>query len=535
MGILSVLIFLPLLSLVFILFSKETKTKWYSIFNLSIAVIQLAISLFLFIEYYYSGLSSNPFFLKESTEWINFSLGSFGQIKIDYFVALDGLSLSMILLTSIVLLVTSLSSWNINKSRKAYFALFQILNLAIFGVFLSLDFFLFYVFFELMLLPLFFLIGIWGGERREFASLKFFIYTLIGSVLMLVVMVALYFSTVDPITHIHSFNILNMSNTGFISSDSIFSLNNSSTLIWGFSARNWGFFLLFIAFAIKIPIIPFHTWLPDAHVEASTPVSIILAALLLKVGTYGLIRICYGIFPDVAIHYAYIIGILGMIAIVYGGLTALAQKDLKRMIAFSSISQMGFVVLGISSLSAEGFSGAAFQMFSHGILSTALFFIVGIIYDRTNSRTISDFHGLIHIQPMFAGLSGLIFFASLGMPGFSTFIGEFFTLLGAFNADKVLGYYPKFIVVFSAFGILISAGYFLWAFQRMFFGDLILKVDDWKNSMTDLSLKEKMILASLGGISLTIGVFPSLLFNILDPSLNAIVTNIFKFGLKINF
>ena len=305
--------------------------------------------------------------------------------------------------------------------------------MSVMGVFVAMDFFLFYIFYELMLLPLYFLIRIWGGSNREYASIKFFLYTLFGSVFILLVMLGLCFSVTSPVDGSHSFNMLHMMDAKNYVRDSFLGPYSEYASIFGYSSRFLAFIVLFVGFAIKVPIVPFHTWLPDAHVEAPTPVSIILAGILLKVGGYAIIRICYGIFPDAAIHFSYYIALLGTISIIYGALNALAADDLKRMIAYSSVSHMGFVLIGVASLTSEGMNGAIYQLFSHGILSAMLFYLVGILYNRVHDREIANFRGLSQQIPKYTVFVIIAFFASLGLPGFSGFIAEVFTLLGAFT------------------------------------------------------------------------------------------------------
>src|SRR5476651_1003174 len=473
MNILTLLIFIPVL---FALLIWAMPSAWRGSFKflaLAATLIQLGLAIWIYFHFKtgagFGGISQeSQYQFVQKLPWINLSLGAGSKMQIEYFVGVDGISIAMIIMTSLVMAVAALSSWEIKSNLKGFFILFLILDMAVIGVFCSLDFFLFYLFYELMLLPLYFLIGMWGGVRREYAAIKFFLYTLFGSVFMLLVMVGLYFSVKDPATGYHTFNIIQMMNPANYDSTSVFAVLGHKTIL-GMPARTVGFVVLFIAFAIKVPVVPLHTWLPDAHVEAPTPVSIILAGVLLKVGGYGIIRVCLGIFPEVASSGAFWLGLLGVISIIYGALNALAQRDLKRMIAYSSISHMGFVLLGIASLTPEGLSGAMMQMVSHGFLSSMLFFLAGVIYNRVHDRGINHFRGLASIMPRYTAFVMIAFFASLGLPGFSAFIGEAFSLVGAFKSNSINGELPYWMAALASLGILLGASYFLWTLQRMFF------------------------------------------------------------------
>jgi NADH-quinone oxidoreductase subunit M len=524
MNILTLLIFSPLLFGLIILLLPATFRNIFRFLTLLATLVQLGISIWLYLNFKtgtaFGGINHEAQYqFIEKLHWIGLNLGGMGRMQIDYFVGVDGISILLLLMSSVVMVIAAISSWEINKNHKGYFALFLLLDIAITGVFCSLDFFLFYVFYELMLLPLYFLIGIWGGVRREYAAIKFFLYTLFGSVFMLLVMVGLYFSVKDPATGNHTFNIIAMMDPANYDAGSIFNVL-SHRMLFGLPARTVGFIVLFVAFAIKVPVVPLHTWLPDAHVEAPTAISIILAGVLLKVGGYGIIRICLGVFPEVAVSGAFWLGLLGVISIIYGALNALAQRDLKRLIAFSSISHMGFVLLGIASFTAEGISGSVMQMVSHGFLSTMLFYLVGVIYVRVHDRDIYSFRGLATLLPKYTVFIMVAFFASLGLPGFSAFIGEAFTLVGAFNSTTI----PVWMAVCGSAGILLSAGYFLWTLQRMFFGPVRLKGGDiWTLALTDLGKREVLVLVPLTLLTLSLGIMPSLVFDKVNDSVLALI------------
>ena len=411
------------------------------------------------------------------------------SFNIQYFIGVDGISITMVLLTALLSFICIIASFGIEKAMKAYFALFLVLDAAMMGVFCALDFFLFFVFWEVMLLPMYFLIGIWGGPRREYAAIKFFLYTMVGSVLMLVAMLALYFYA-EP----HTFDMLELA-------------SRSSSYSTGFQRAAW--IALFIGFAIKIPAFPFHTWLPDAHVEAPTAISVILAGVLLKMGTYGILRINYPILPAATLEFAfYLLIALGTWNIVYGALCAMAQTDFKKLIAYSSISHMGYVMFGMATMTSEGINGAVLQMFNHGTVTAMLFLLVGVIYDRAHHREINGFGGLAAIMPFYTGWTALAFFAAMGLPGLSAFISEVLVLLGGWRS------YPALTIV-SASAVVLTAGYMLWTLQRIYLG----KANEKYVDLPDINGREIFTLVPLGIIVIVLGVYPRPVLDLINVSL----------------
>lgn len=517
--LLTYIIFLPVLAAFVALFIPKEHKSWFRLLTLAVSLLQVVI-LFLIINQYQA--DSGPWRVAERVPWFTLDLGSWAKLQAEYYLALDGLSLPLVALTIVVMLIATLSSWTIEKNQKGYFILLLILNAAIVGSFTALDLLLFYLFFEFMLLPMFFLIGIWGGPRREYASIKFFLYTLCGSILILIVFIGLYISAKVPGTSaVHTFNI------PYLYEESNFIVNailhpGATWEAVGLSAREWAFILLFIGFGIKLPMVPFHTWLPDAHVEAPTPISVILAALLLKIGGYGILRIAYPIFPDESIQLSWLVGLMGVISIVYGALNAMASKDLKRLIAYSSVSHMGFVLLGIASVNTEGVAGAAYQMFSHGIITSMLFLIAGVVYDRTHDRMIENYSGLVKVMPSFFVIVLMAFFASFGLPGFSGFIAEVLVLLGSFKSNL----FHVVLPILATSGLVLSAAYYLWTIQRMFFGPFYLKGSLDAATLTDLDRREYIMLIPLAVASIIFGLLPQILLDYINPFARAFVDTI---------
>jgi NADH-quinone oxidoreductase subunit M len=434
--------------------------------------------------------------LVERFEWVP-------QLGISYHLSVDGISVVLILLTTLLSAVAILSSWTaIHERVKEYLIFLLLLETGMIGVFMARDLLLFYVFWEVMLIPMYFLIGIWGGPRRIYATIKFVLYTLVGSLLMLVAILYLYQASA------------NAGGTATFDLETAFRV--APTLPQ--QAQFWLFLAFGLAFAIKVPMFPFHTWLPDAHVEAPTAGSVILAGVLLKMGTYGFLRFCMVLFPAITVQLAPTMILIGVIGIVYGALVALVQTDVKKLVAYSSVSHLGFVMLGMFALNQQGMQGAVLQMINHGLSTGALFLLVGMIYERRHTREISDFGGLWKVLPVYTAVFMITMLSSVGLPGLNGFVGEFLILLGGFEAPA-----NRILTAIGATGVILGAAYMLWMFQRVFQGPL----DNPENQrLTDMTPREFAVMAPLVVLMFVIGIFPNLFLRQFDQSTRAIAAHV---------
>lgn len=567
----------------------EEAVRWWSLLGTAVTMV---ISICIFINYYQSVYDSKSdkndrtsSLLSVRVDEANSRADKSGSVlgtdyvarvpwierfNIDYYLGLDGISMPLFLLTTILTFLAMIASWNIQKHVRGYCILFLILETGMIGTFLALDFFLFYIFWEVMLLPMYFLIGVWGGPRREYAAIKFFLYTLLGSVFILIAMLGFYFTDVrdfvsgdriklaaeravrmknpratdadivaaQKTVEVHTFDLVLLQQVGRAASDVIQgrdvklkepgAAERLQQIFFSKGFQITMFLLLFVGFAIKVPVFPFHTWLPDAHVEAPTPISMILAGVLLKMGGYGIIRIAYPICPWAAQYLAFWVCVFGMINIVYGAFAAMAQTDFKKLVAYSSVSHMGYVVLGIAVWSAHeqfwswGMNGAMFQMIAHGISSAGMFFLVGVIYDRAHHRNLDNFRGLYEPMPLYGGMSAIIFFAALGLPGLCGFPGEFMVVLSTWNFSPPG--YPgsgKVFAVLAALTVVITAAYILWTLQRVYLGENPAYKD-----FPDVSLREVIVGVALIIPAVVLGIWPNTLLAWMEPSVTGLVDSL---------
>src|SRR5438876_1213261 len=485
-NILTIVTFMPAVGALLLLFYNREHLRSIRMFALIITLLTFVFSLHLVAHFD----STNPDFqFGLKIPWI-------ASLGIDYSMGVDGISLFLILLTTLLSPLAILASWSIHDRLKEYFIFMLLLETGMIGVFVSLDFFLFYVFWEVMLIPMYFLIGVWGGERRIYAAMKFFLYTMIGSVLMLVAIIALYFIHGDA------------TGTFTFSYPQIQSALASGRVVLSPAIELWLFMAFFLAFAIKVPLFPFHTWLPDAHVEAPTAGSVLLAGVLLKMGTYGLVRFSLPLFPHISHLFAPLISMLAVVGIIYGALVAMVQPDMKKLVAYSSVSHLGFIVLGIFSFTVQGLEGAIYQMLNHGVSTGALFLLVGIIYDRRHTRLIEEFGGLANRMPVYAAFFLIVTLSSIGLPGLNGFVGEFLVLLGSFGTNHARA-------AIAAIGVILSAVYMLWMYQRVMWGEIR---NERNASLLDLVGREHAMLIPLLIMMFWMGIYSSYFLRPMDAS-----------------
>lgn len=484
----SAIIFLPLLAGILLLFMAKEDEELARRFAFGVSLLTFVISLGLLWHF---DNSTADFQFVERAQWIP----DFG---IQYYVGVDGISLFLVLLTTFLMPIVLLASWDVHKRVKEYLFFFLVLETGMIGALVALDLFLFYVFWEVMLIPMYFLIGVWGGTRRIYAAVKFLLYTMVGSLLMLVAILYLAY--------------LHNAQFGSVTFDllKLYNLKISE------QAQLWLFAAFALSFAIKVPLFPFHTWLPDAHVEAPTGGSVILAGVLLKMGTYGFLRFAIPLFPDAALAAVPTIMALSVIGIVYGALVAMVQPDLKKLVAYSSVSHLGFVMLGLFAFNTQGVQGAVYQMLNHGISTGALFLLVGVVYERRHTRLISEYGGLWKQTPVYASIFLVTMLSSIGLPGLNGFIGEFLIMLGAFKANLWAG-------TIAVSGVVLGAVYMLWMYQRVIFGEL---KNEENKKLTDLSPREVAIFVPLLALMFLMGLYPNPLLNRMEKSVEATLARV---------
>lgn len=485
---LSLLVFLPMVGALLLLFIPRESTRAFFKTALIFTSLTFLLSLEIFWRF---DPSRGEMQFAERLSWIP----AYG---IDYSIGIDGLSLFLVLLTTFLGPIVILASWTIDERVKAYFFFMLTLETGMLGAFVAVDLFLFYVFWEVMLVPMYFLIGVWGGPRRIYAALKFVLYTMSGSLLMLVAIIYLVMRNFQ-VTQVLTFDLLRIYN-----------------LQLPFEEQRWLFSAFALSFAIKVPLFPFHTWLPDAHVEAPTAASVILAGILLKTGTYGFLRFAIPLFPDATLAAQPLIVVLAVIGIIYGALVAMMQADLKKLVAYSSVSHLGFVMLGLFALNLQGIQGAVYQMLNHGLSTGALFLIVGMLYERRHTRMIDDFGGLWKQLPLFSAFFLVVTLSSIGLPGLNGFVGEFLILLGSFKSSPLW-------TAGAATGVILGAIYMLWMFRRVMFGPLGRAENQ---SLKDMDMREIVMLVPIITLILFMGIYPQPFLSRMKPAVELIVQRI---------
>ncbi len=481
---LTALILIPVVAAIVVALVPRSRKELHLPLGIALSVIPLALAGYLFWVF-------EPQVDMQFTEFAML----YEPWGITWNVGMDGISMPMVILTTILVPIALAASTSITKRTKEFVVYTLLLEAGMIGVFVSLDLFVFFVFFEAILIPMYFIIGVWGSERRVYAAMKFFIYTAFGSALMLAGIIAL------AAMHLDQFGA------------PAFNLADLLALDISAGAERWLFAAFALAFAIKVPLFPLHTWLPDAHVEAPTAGSILLAGVLLKLGTYGLLRFNLLLFPQASVDAVWIMGILAVVGIIYGAVVAIVQPDLKKLVAYSSVSHLGFIVLGTFALTSGGLQGAVIQNFNHGLTTGALFLLVGMIYERRHTKKIEDFGGLQKVMPIYAGFFLFMIFASIGLPGLNGFVGEFLVLIGSFSTLPVLA-------IIAASGVILAAIYLLWAYERVFTG-----VPDKEENkvLSDLSVREISLLAPLAALVLLLGLYPNILLDKIAPSTEAVL------------
>lgn len=494
--LLTYLIFLPVIFAFVILATPNT--RWLKPLTLAFTTIEFFLSLLLFVKFDPSSASLQ---LVEKISWVP-------SIGVEYFVGIDGISFWLILLTTFLTPLALVGAWtSVDKKEKAFCVSMLLLETTMLGTFLSMNAVLFYAFFEASLIPMYFMIGIWGGSRRYYAAVKFFIYTMAGSIFMLLGIITLMFLTTTLPGGQMSASFVDFYKLAIPYVDGEFF--NTQTIL---------FFAFALAFAIKVPVFPFHTWLPDAHVEAPTPGSVILAGVLLKMGTYGFLRLVIPLFPAAAEQWAWLFLLIGVFGIIYGALVAMVQPDMKKLVAYSSVSHMGYVMIGMFAMNSMGITGALYQMLNHGVSTGALFLLVGMIYERTHSREIKDYGGLASAAPIFTILFVIVTMSSIAVPMTNGFIGEFLILLGTFSANKVMA-------SFAVLGVILGAAYMLWMVKRVFFGAEAGVVLKYKADGLDLNLREKLVMLPLIVLIFWMGLAPNQFFKWSNASVQHLVAN----------